>query len=64
MVAIRIENQSLHRPPYYQALVTTSYPTNTITRFHMSLKTSSLTATAFVRGLAFSYTIHTPLTQA
>ena len=45
--------------PYYQALVTTPYPTNTITRFHMALKTSSLTATVFVRGLAFSYTIHT-----
>ena len=53
MRATRIENQSFHQPPYPQPIVITSFPTNTITRFHMPLETCCLTVTVFIPSLVF-----------
>ena len=37
------------------------YPTKTITTPHMPLETSCVTTSVFIPSLAFSYTIHAPL---
>ena len=62
MFPVRIDNQSLYRPPppppYPQPIVANCYPSNTITRPHMFLETSCLTATSFIPSLDFSHTIN------
>lgn len=60
MLAIRIEKQSFYLPLYQRSIDITSYPTNTITRHHMLLKTRYLTATLVILSLVFHFSIHEP----
>ena len=58
MFAVRVEKQSLQLLSYPQPIVITSYPTNTIVRSYILLKTSCLTAIVLILRLAVSYTNH------
>ena len=60
MLAIRIEKQSFYLPLYQRSIDITSYPTNTITRHHMLLKTRYLTATLVILSIVFHFSIHEP----
>ena len=53
-------NQSLDLSPCHQLIISTSYPTNTITRSYMPLETSCLTAIIFIPRLTLLYTIYAP----
>ena len=54
MFAVRVEKQSLQLLSYPQPIVITSYPTNTVVRSYMLLKTSCLTTIVLILRLAVS----------